>query len=121
MDNVSGEGAIPMWELLNQAPDHPVVTTDEQRRQVRTEDAATLIYTSGTTGVSKGVILNHGNLTSNAVMSAGNYEWKPDDHYLSFLPLSHVTARHLDYVCFLRGVGITYCPAFEQLPGMLQT
>ena len=40
--------------------------------------------------------------------------------YLSFLPLSHVTARHVDYVCYLAGVTITYCAVFDQLPQMLQ-
>ena len=65
-------------------------------------------------------MLSHLNLTSNAATSVKNFEWKAGDTYLSFLPLSHVTARHLDYVCFLNGVTIAYCPAFDQLPVMLQ-
>ena len=47
-------------------------------------------------------------------------EWPDNDIYLSFLPLSHVTARHLDYVCYLNAVLIVYCPVFDQLPMMFQ-
>ena len=42
------------------------------------------------------------------------------DVYLSFLPLSHVTARHVDYVCYLDGVSLAYCAVFDQLRQMLQ-
>jgi long-chain acyl-CoA synthetase len=65
-------------------------------------------------------MLTHGNLTSNANMSTRHAEWRPGDLYLSFLPLSHVTARHLDYVCYQNGVTVAYCPFFDQLPQMLQ-
>ncbi len=93
---------------------------DEAAHNIQLDEIATLIYTSGTTGTSKGVMLSHGNLTSNAVTSTKNFEWADEDLYLSFLPLSHVTARHLDYVCFLHGATIAYCPYFDQLPQMLQ-
>jgi long-chain acyl-CoA synthetase len=38
---------------------------------------------------------------------------------ISFLPLSHVTARHLDYVLFSYGVTIAYCPNFTLMPQYL--
>jgi len=46
--------------------------------------------------------------------------WQPGQVSLSFLPLSHVTARHVDYLCFLRGVTLAYCPTFDELPTKLQ-
>jgi long-chain acyl-CoA synthetase len=120
MDDVQEPDVIPLWSILKSASLEVDTVFDEKARTVQPDDIATLIYTSGTTGASKGVILTHLNLTSNAATSVKNFEWKAGDTYLSFLPLSHVTARHLDYVCFLNGVTIAYCPAFDQLPVMLQ-
>jgi len=65
-------------------------------------------------------MLSHGNLTACATMASKQAEWVPGDVYLSFLPLSHVTARHVDYVCYMDGVTIVYCAVFDQLPQMLQ-
>ena len=120
MDDIAEINVVPIWPLLNGASLDADPEWEAQARTISSEDLATLIYTSGTTGNSKGVMLTHGNLTSNAVMSTRHAEWQPGDLYLSFLPLSHVTARHLDYVCYLNGVTIAYCPFFDKLPQMLQ-
>ncbi|HEY6970062.1 MAG TPA: long-chain fatty acid--CoA ligase [Candidatus Angelobacter sp.] len=120
MDDVSEVNVIPMWSILNASSPETDAEFDSQARQIQPDDLATLIYTSGTTGTSKGVMLSHWNLTSVALESTRHSEWIVGDLYLSFLPLSHVTARHLDYVCFLNGVTIAYCPFFEQLPQALQ-
>lgn len=119
-DDIAEINVVPLWPLLHGASTETDLKFEEQSRQVSADDLATLIYTSGTTGTSKGVMLTHGNLTANAVMASKNAEWLAGDVYLSFLPLSHVTARHLDYVCYLNGVTIAYCPYFDQLPQMLQ-
>jgi long-chain acyl-CoA synthetase len=120
MDDVAEINVIRMWTLLEGASSEPDPQFDAQARQIQPEDLATLIYTSGTTGTSKGVMLTHGNLTSCAIMASKQAEWEPGDVYLSFLPLSHVTARHVDYVCYLDGVTIVYCADFNQLPQMLK-
>src|SRR5260221_2349532 len=120
MDDLAEVNVIPMWSLLNGASDESDPEFDEQAQKIQPEDLATLIYTSGTTGTSKGVMLTHGNLTACAIMASKQAEWTPDDVYLSFLPLSHVTARHVDYVCYLDGVSLAYCAVFDQLPQMLQ-
>src|SRR6266481_2531923 len=120
MDEVTAPNVIAMRSLLENASTERDPWFDEQARTIQPDDIATLIYTSGTTGTSKGVMLSHGNLTCNVVVSVKNLDWAKDDSYLSFLPLSHVTARHLDYVCFLRGATIAYCPFFDQLPQNLQ-
>src|SRR6185312_13104476 len=120
MDDLAEINVVPIWQLLNGASHEQDAQWEEQARSIAPDDLATLIYTSGTTGNSKGVMLTHGNLTSNAVMSTRYAEWLPGDLYLSFLPLSHVTARHLDYVCYFNGVTIAYCPFFDKLPQMLQ-
>ncbi len=120
MDDIAEINVVPIWPLLNGSSVDPDPEWEAQARTISSEDLATLIYTSGTTGTSKGVILTHGNLTSNVVMSTRHAEWLQSDLYLSFLPLSHVTARHLDYVCYFNGVTIAYCPLFDKLPQMLQ-
>lgn len=120
MDEVAEINVVPIWQLLHDAPMDKDAEFEQEAGKVMPDDLATLIYTSGTTGTSKGVMLTHGNLTSNANMSTRYAEWLPGDIYLSFLPLSHVTARHLDYVCYLNGVTIAYCPYFDQLPQMFQ-
>lgn len=89
-------------------------------RAIGPEDLATIIYTSGTTGTSKGVMLTHGNIASNLTYSVEAFKWSPERMIVSFLPLSHITARHLDYACFQYGVTLAYCPQFDQLPKALQ-
>jgi len=120
MDDVAEVNVIPLWQLINGASTEADHDFDQLAHQIKPEDLATLIYTSGTTGTSKGVMLSHGNLTACAIMASKQAEWEPGDVYLSFLPLSHVTARHVDYVCYLDGVTIVYCAVFDQLPQMLQ-
>src|SRR5580704_4285468 len=84
------------------------------------EDLATIIYTSGTTGEPKGVMLTHGNLASNINYSTGPMGFGERDSCISFLPLSHVTARHLDYAMMCHGAKVAYCPKFELLPVAMQ-
>ena len=120
MDDISEINVIPMWSLINSASPEEDPQFDEEAHRITPDDLATLIYTSGTTGTSKGVMLSHGNLTTCAKMASKQAEWTPGDVYLSFLPLSHVTARHVDYVCYLDGVSLAYCAVFDQLPQMLQ-
>jgi long-chain acyl-CoA synthetase len=79
------------------------------------DDLATIIYTSGTTGEPKGVMLTHGNLASNFTISTVPFGFSEEDSCISFLPLSHVTARHLDYALMLNGVTVAYCPKFDQI------
>ncbi|MFO7935209.1 MAG: AMP-binding protein [Bacteroidales bacterium] len=53
------------------------------------DDVASIIYTSGTTGRSKGVMLTHQNILSNAMQSRSIHEVTEEDHFLSILPLAH--------------------------------
>jgi long-chain acyl-CoA synthetase len=120
MDDIAEINVIPIWKLLEGSSTEHDTEFDAGGHNIQPDDLATLIYTSGTTGNSKGVMLTHGNLTACANMASRDARWETGDVYLSFLPLSHVTARHVDYVCYLDGVTIAYCAAFEQLPFALQ-
>ncbi len=87
---------------------------------VQPDDLATLIYTSGTTGEPKGVMLTHGNLASNLIHTTVPFGFNETDRCISFLPLSHVTARHLDYALMKDKTQIAYCPKFDQLKDAMQ-
>jgi long-chain acyl-CoA synthetase len=108
--------AVPMQSFLGNASSENDPELEALARLVEPDDLATLIYTSGTTGTPKGVMLTHGNLASNLNVSLDMYELDKEDLCISFLPLSHVTARHLDYALFNIGVPLAYCPNMDDLP-----
>ncbi|WP_291014065.1 malonyl-CoA synthase [Hydrogenophaga sp.] len=54
------------------------------------DDLAAILYTSGTTGRSKGAMLTHGNLRSNALVLRDYWGWQPGDVLLHALPIFHV-------------------------------
>ena len=85
-------------------------------RAAEPKDMATLIYTSGTTGTPKGVVLTHGNIAANMNYAPEDFVFGPTDALISFLPLSHVTARALDYIMYSFGVQVAYCSQFDKLP-----
>ena len=119
MDYVGVPDAVPMHRLMVNQTTQRDPEFDARARQVKPEELATIIYTSGTTGTPKGAMLTHGNLASNISVSLAMYNYETNDVSMSFLPLSHVTARHLDYVLFYYGVTLAYCPDFNQLPQFL--
>ena len=113
------EGAVSFKEAIEGADARgaerdPVF--DALARSVEPKDLATLIYTSGTTGEPKGVALTHGNIAANQNIAALDFHFDATDALISFLPLSHVTARALDYVMLDYGVQIAYCSKFDKLP-----
>ena len=54
------------------------------------DDLAAILYTSGTTGRSKGAMLSHGNLASNAKTLKAYWDWQPGDVLIHALPIFHV-------------------------------
>ena len=54
------------------------------------DDLAAILYTSGTTGRSKGAMLSHGNLLSNAQVLKDYWDWQPGDVLIHALPIFHV-------------------------------
>ncbi|HUV95996.1 MAG TPA: AMP-binding protein, partial [Acidobacteriaceae bacterium] len=88
---------------------------DRRAYDVQPEDLATIMYTSGTTGEAKGVMLTHGNIASNLNFSTAAFQWGRQDICISYLPLSHITARHVDYALLCHGATIAYCSPFDLL------
>ncbi|MGA2569076.1 MAG: long-chain fatty acid--CoA ligase [Terracidiphilus sp.] len=119
MDSPAPEDAVAMSELIDDADARGAerdLVFDALARSVEPRDAATLIYTSGTTGEPKGVILTHGNIAANQCFAPVDFTFDSSDACISFLPLSHVTARVLDYVMYNYGAQLAYCSKFDKLP-----
>ncbi|MDO8418532.1 MAG: malonyl-CoA synthase [Rubrivivax sp.] len=73
--------------LLDRAAFQPDTQAPAQRSA---SDLAAILYTSGTTGRSKGAMLTHGNLLSNALVLKDHWGWKPGDVLIHALPIFHV-------------------------------
>jgi long-chain acyl-CoA synthetase len=115
MDGVETAHAVHMQRLMQDGPKERDALFDSAARAVEPDDLATIIYTSGTTGIPKGAMLTHGNLASNIAHSLSGFPIRGGEISISFLPLSHVTARHLDFAMLCRGVTLAYVSAIEQL------
>jgi len=77
--------------------------------QIREDDVASIIYTSGTTGHSKGVMLTHKNIVSDAVATTHLVDVTCEDRFLSLLPLAHVYEFTLGLVTTLmQGAAVYY-------------
>ena len=71
--------------------DRAAVQSDQHKPVHRNaDDLAAILYTSGTTGRSKGAMLSHGNLHSNAAMLKDYWGWVPGDVLIHALPIFHV-------------------------------
>ncbi len=78
------------------------------------DDMAALLYTSGTTGHSKGVMLSHKNLVTNAMSAYKNITVLPEDTFLSILPLAHTLECTVGMILpILHGADIVY---IEKIP-----
>jgi len=119
MDAVETAHASQMGHVMHKGRNQRDPSLDLSAAAVQPEDLATIIYTSGTTGVSKGVMLTHRNLVSNIEYSLNGFDLTGEQISVSFLPLSHVTARHVDFVMLYHGVTLAYCPFIDQLPKAL--
>jgi len=80
----AGGDAITWAELLSRGAESSVDTVHPD-----SGDLAGLIYTSGTTGNPKGVMLSHGNLTSNVNEFPDLFPITAEDRFASFLPWAH--------------------------------
>jgi len=110
---------ITMRQILTQGPEDLGAQLEAHARSVQPDDLATIVYTSGTTGTSKGAMLTHGNIASNIQCSLLGFDMHPGLISVSFLPLCHITARHVDFSMLYHGVTLAYCPFIERLPEAL--
>jgi len=82
--------------------------------QRRADDLAAILYTSGTTGRSKGAMLSHGNLASNAQVLHDYWGWSADDVLLHMLPIFHVHGLFVaSHGALLAGARMIWLPKLD--------
>ena len=77
-------------------------------------DLAAILYTSGTTGRSKGAMLSHGNLLSNALTLRDYWGWRAGDVLIHALPIFHVHGLFVaSHGALLSGSKMVWLARFE--------
>jgi malonyl-CoA/methylmalonyl-CoA synthetase len=85
-----------------------------ETRSMRDDQLAAILYTSGTTGRSKGAMLTHGNLASNAQTLHFYWRWRRGDVLLHALPIFHVHGLFVAaHGALLSGSKTIWLPRFE--------
>jgi long-chain acyl-CoA synthetase len=110
---------LTMSQIIREGPEKLSAELEARARSIQPDDLATIVYTSGTTGTSKGAMLTHGNIASNISCSLLGFNVVPGEVSLSFLPLCHITARHVDFSLIYHGVTLAYCPFMDRLAAAL--
>lgn len=102
----AGDGDLP--EALESIPE------SDQIVDVTGKDLAAILYTSGTTGRSKGAMLSHANLGSNAQVLFDYWRWQKADVLLHALPIFHVHGLFVAMHCaLLGGSRVIFMPRFD--------
>ena len=106
---LDGQGQGTLTEALPDIadPDAPIAARED-------DDLAAILYTSGTTGRSKGAMLSHRNLSSNAHALSKAWGWQADDVLLHALPIFHVHGLFIASHCaLLNGTPMVWLPKFD--------
>ncbi|MFN7989039.1 MAG: long-chain fatty acid--CoA ligase [Thermoanaerobaculia bacterium] len=114
----AGGGGKPFAKLLEEgrrAHEASPATFDERAAARQPSDLATIIYTSGTTGEPKGAMLTQGNFVSNVLSGCTILPFDGSAVALSFLPLSHVFERLVEYCYYHRGATIAFAESIDKL------
>jgi len=94
--------------LGTQALERDVDIVQRARRDVDLDKVATLVYTSGTTGPPKGAVITHRNIMAMLRAVTKIVPLSPEDRFLSFLPLSHITERSVSHFGLIASGGETW-------------
>ncbi|MBF0307187.1 MAG: malonyl-CoA synthase [Alphaproteobacteria bacterium] len=104
-------GAAGDGSLIEAAAGAAAVCEDLERGP---DDLAAILYTSGTTGRSKGAMLTHDNLASNALALAAAWRFSADDALLHALPIFHTHGLFVaTNVTLVSGASMLFLPRFD--------
>ncbi len=103
--------------LAERASDADRAAVRQRSGAVVGSDLFSLIYTSGTTGNPKGCMLTHHNMMWTANQSGVVLEQilGEEDSTLLFLPLAHVFARLIQYLCIQANVTLGFARGADRL------
>jgi malonyl-CoA/methylmalonyl-CoA synthetase len=108
VETLDGRGEGSLAEVAAGAP------AEFADAEVGADDLAAILYTSGTTGRSKGAMLTHGNLASNAEVLAKEWGFTPDDVLLHALPIFHVHGLFVAInTVMTAGAAMIFLPRFD--------
>ena len=101
-----GDGSLP---LLAATMPHSFATVARDG-----DDLAAILYTSGTTGRSKGAMLSHANLASNALTLVDHWRFTCEDVLLHALPIFHTHGLFVGTnVTLVAGASMIFQPKFD--------
>jgi len=92
---------------------------EERGRSIEPDDLASLVYTSGTTGTPKGAMITHENLVFVSASAGEALAIQPHYTTLLFLPLAHVFARMIVYMCQGNGVCVAFTADLSKVAARL--
>jgi malonyl-CoA/methylmalonyl-CoA synthetase len=100
---------------------HAAMQSDQHEpATARADQLAAILYTSGTTGRSKGALLSHGNLLSNARTLLRLWDWRTDDVLVHALPIFHIHGLFVAcHAALLSGTPMRWLNKFDA-PGVLR-
>ena len=114
------EGVITWREFMAKGAD---VSDDEflaRASELQQGDVASLVYTSGTTGIPKGAMLTHENLVFTSWSALESLTIEPHHENFLYLPLSHVFARIIVYVCLRAAITVNIGESREKIVENMQ-
>ncbi len=116
----SAELGVPNLRTLGSAGDGTLLEGLAQAKSsfsdhpAASEDLAAILYTSGTTGRSKGAMLSHGNLASNAEVLKDFWRFTGEDRLLHALPIFHTHGLFVaTNIALLAGASMLLLPSFD--------
>jgi malonyl-CoA/methylmalonyl-CoA synthetase len=108
IETLAADGSGSLVDLAARQPD---AWSDVPRGA---DDLAAILYTSGTTGRSKGAMLTHGNLRSNAEALVETWRFTADDVLIHALPIFHTHGLFVaTNVSLMSGGSMIFLPKFE--------
>jgi malonyl-CoA/methylmalonyl-CoA synthetase len=120
MDDLADKHDVPAVETLDAEGEGTLaelaagMAEEAETAHRDADDLAGLLYTSGTTGRSKGAMLTHRNLSSNALTLVDLWRFQPGDVLLHALPIFHVHGLYVALnTAFLNRSEIIWLPKFD--------
>jgi len=108
LHTLGGDASGSLLDALAQAPE------DDRVAELEGDDLAAILYTSGTTGRSKGAMLSHDNLASNALALHEIWGWREGDVLIHALPVFHVHGLFVAIHCaLLNGSPMLFLSRFD--------